>query len=58
MFTRLYFPDEAEANAADPVLQGIADEALRATLVAVPDGDGLRFDVRLQGHDQTAFFAL
>jgi protocatechuate 3,4-dioxygenase alpha subunit len=58
VLTRLYFPDEAEANAADPVLRGIADEALRSTLVARPDGGGLRFDVRLQGDGQTAFFAL
>jgi protocatechuate 3,4-dioxygenase, alpha subunit len=59
LFTRLYFPDEVEANAADPVLRGIADDALRATLVATADGDGsLRFDVRLQGERQTAFFTL
>ena len=31
--TRVYFPDEAEANAADPVLAALPDEA-RATLVA------------------------
>ncbi len=31
--TRLYFPDEAEANAADPILAGLS-EAERATLVA------------------------
>jgi protocatechuate 3,4-dioxygenase, alpha subunit len=58
LFTRLYFPDEAAANAADPVLGGIPDEPLRATLVAEPDVDGLRFDVRLQGERQTAFFTL
>ena len=58
VLTRLYFPDEAEANAADPVLRGIPDEPLRATLVAEPDDDGLRFDVRLQGERQTAFFVL
>jgi protocatechuate 3,4-dioxygenase alpha subunit len=58
VLTRLYFPDEAEANAADPVLRAIADPALRATLVAEADGDGLRFDVHLQGERQTAFFAL
>ena len=46
--TRLYFPDEAEANAADPVL-GAASAAERATLIAVPEDGGLRFDIRLQG---------
>jgi protocatechuate 3,4-dioxygenase alpha subunit len=56
--TRLYFPDEAEANAADPLLASIPDEAVRATLVAVPEGQGLRFDIRLQGEHETAFFAV
>jgi protocatechuate 3,4-dioxygenase alpha subunit len=55
--TRIYFPDEEEANAADPVLAGL-DEAARATLVAAREEDGYRFDVRLQGPDETAFFAV
>ena len=55
--TRIYFADEAEANAADPVLTGL-DEAARATLVAAREDDGYRFDVRLQGPDETAFFAV
>jgi protocatechuate 3,4-dioxygenase alpha subunit len=55
--TRIYFPDEAEANAADPVLASL-DEAARATLVAVREEDGYRFDVRLQGPDETVFFAV
>ena len=53
--TRLYFPDEEEANAADPVLSEL-DERERATLVALQENGGLRFDVRLQGEEQTAFF--
>jgi len=54
--TRLYFPDEAEANDADPVLSSI-EPARRATLVAVEEEDGaLRFDVRLQGEAETVFF--
>ena len=55
--TRMYFPDEAEANAADPVLSGI-DLERRATLVAVEEPEGLRFDIRLQGEHETVFFAL
>jgi protocatechuate 3,4-dioxygenase, alpha subunit len=55
--TRIYFADEEEANAADPVLAGL-DDAARATLVAAPEDDGYRFDVRLQGPDETAFFAV
>jgi len=55
--TRLYFPDEGEANAGDPVLSSIGDAGLRETLVARDEGGGAyRFDVRLQGEGQTAFF--
>ena len=57
LYTRMYFPDETAVNEADPVLAGLPEED-RATLVATVDGDGLRFDIRLQGDDQTAFFAL
>ena len=56
--TRLFFPDEVEANAADPVLAGIADPDDRATLVAEATSDGYRFDVRLQGDRETVFFAI
>ncbi len=54
--TRIYFPEDAAAHATDPVLSGL-DEAARATLVAVREEDGYRFDVRLQGPDETAFFS-
>jgi protocatechuate 3,4-dioxygenase, alpha subunit len=54
--TRMYFPDEQQANAADPVL-GSVEEDRRATLIAVPGPDGeLRFDIRLQGPGETVFF--
>jgi protocatechuate 3,4-dioxygenase alpha subunit len=56
--TRIYFADEPAANAADPVLTGIAGEAARATLLATPTADGYRFDVHLQGPDETVFFAI
>jgi len=55
--TRIYFPDETEANAADPVLAAL-DARERATLIAVADGDGLRFDIHMQGDSQTTFFAV
>ena len=54
-WTRLYFPDEPEANAADPVLASLP-EADRATLVAGQEDGGLRFDIRMQGERQTVFF--
>ena len=57
LVTRIYFPDEEAANAADPVLTLIEDPDLRSTLVASAVGDGsLRFDIHLQGEDQTVFF--
>jgi protocatechuate 3,4-dioxygenase alpha subunit len=56
LVTRIYFPDEEVANATDPVLASIDDPDLRATLVARAVDGGLRFDIRLQGDRQTAFF--
>jgi protocatechuate 3,4-dioxygenase alpha subunit len=54
--TRIYFPDEAEANDADPVLSALgADE--RRTLVARHEGTGLLFDIAMQGESATVFFA-
>jgi protocatechuate 3,4-dioxygenase alpha subunit len=58
LVTRIYFPDELEANADDPVLSAIADDGERATLIARDDGDALIFDIHLQGDRQTAFFAI
>jgi protocatechuate 3,4-dioxygenase alpha subunit len=58
LVTRVYFPDEAEANAADPVLSTIEDPRARASLVAVEQDGGLRFDINLQGDRETTFFAV
>jgi protocatechuate 3,4-dioxygenase alpha subunit len=55
--TRIYFADEAEANAEDVVLQSVPADR-RDTLLATPDGDGYRFDVFLQGERETVFFAV
>jgi protocatechuate 3,4-dioxygenase, alpha subunit len=56
--TRIYFPDEAEANAADPLLSSIPDSRVRERLVAVADGNGLGFDIWLQGERETPFLAI
>jgi protocatechuate 3,4-dioxygenase alpha subunit len=56
--TRIYFPDEEEANANDPILSSIEDLGFRKTLVAHDEGDALRFVIYLQGENQTAFFEL
>ena len=58
--TRMYFDDEAEANDADPVLNLIVWDNRRAPLIATrSDRDGTpvyRFDIRLQGENETVFF--
>lgn len=58
--TRMYFADEAEANTADPVLNLIEWENRRGTLIAGrSERDGkpvYRFDIRLQGNNETVFF--
>lgn len=60
LHTRLYFSDEAEANAKDPVLNLIEQPARRETLVATRcEMDGklaYRFDMRIQGEGETVFF--
>jgi protocatechuate 3,4-dioxygenase alpha subunit len=56
--TRLYFSDEAPANAADPVLQLVGAPDLVATLIAQRDPSRplYRFDIHLQGDRETVFF--
>lgn len=58
--TRMYFADEAEANGEDPVLNLIEWENRRKTLIAPRDESGdvpvYRFEIRLQGQDETVFF--
>lgn len=58
--TRMYFSDETAANAADPVLNLIEWEVRRKTLIAQrAEHDGrtvYRFDIRIQGDDETVFF--
>lgn len=59
--TRLYFADEEAANQADPVLAKVLPPGRRGTLLAKQEGaqDGVtryRFDIRLQGEDETVFF--
>jgi len=53
--TRIYFPDDP-LNAADPILS-LVPAARRPTLVAQPTTDPsvIRFDVVLQGPDETVF---
>lgn len=59
VFTRVYFDDEADANARDPVLASVP-AARRPTLIArrVEEGGAVRyrFDIRMQGAEETVFF--
>lgn len=58
-YTRIYFSDEAGANARDPVLAAVPPER-RATLIAErhssPTGIVYRFDIHMQGDAETVFF--
>jgi protocatechuate 3,4-dioxygenase, alpha subunit len=54
-WTRIYFDDDA-ANARDPVLQ-LVPESRRETLIARTVANGrFRFDIVLQGEEETVFF--
>lgn len=56
--TRVYFSDEP-ANADDPTLNAVEPER-RHTLIATREGSDsppvFRFDIRMQGEDETVFF--
>jgi protocatechuate 3,4-dioxygenase, alpha subunit len=59
VYTRIYFADEAEANARDRVLASV-EEPRRRTLIAAresgPAGIVYRLDLHMQGRDETVFF--
>ncbi|CAG9248359.1 Protocatechuate 3,4-dioxygenase alpha chain [Paraburkholderia unamae] len=60
-FTRIYFEDEAAANAADPVLSSVP-AARRDTLIARRSEQAgsivYTFDIHMQGERETVFFDL
>jgi protocatechuate 3,4-dioxygenase alpha subunit len=56
LFTRAYLPASPNAIAADPLLSSLSEER-RRTLMTTEDGNELRFDVRLQGDEETVFLA-
>ncbi len=58
--TRVYFPEHADVagpggHAEDPVLRSVPQDR-RHTLVAQQVDGGYRFDIRLQGENETVFF--
>ncbi|MDD9908446.1 MAG: protocatechuate 3,4-dioxygenase subunit alpha [Ahrensia sp.] len=62
LHTRMYFDDEASANADDPVLQRIEHQNRVPTLIASSEGASsegqatYRFNIHLQGPNETVFF--
>ena len=58
-YTRIYFGDEP-LNETDPVLSSVKDKSRRHTLIAAraeKNGKSVyRFDIRLQGENETVFF--
>jgi protocatechuate 3,4-dioxygenase alpha subunit len=56
LHTRLYFGDEEQANAEDPILALIEHKARVPTVIAERKDDTYRFDIHLQGEKETVFF--
>jgi len=56
LHTRMYFSDEEEANARDPLLARIEQPSRAKTLIAQRNGNTCAFDIRLQGPHETVFF--
>lgn len=54
--TRMYFSDEEEANAEDPILSRIEHRVRVPTLIGEREGDIVTFDIYLQGDRETIFF--
>ena len=59
LHTRIYFDDEVEANAKDPVLNMVLPERRNTLIAKREEVDGkviYRFDMVIQGQDETVFF--
>ena len=58
-YTRIYFGDEP-LNETDPLLSSVQDKSRRQTLIAAREEKNgksvYRFDIRLQGENETVFF--
>lgn len=59
LHTRLYFDNEQEANASDPLLSTVKDKPRISTLLAKQNDAGIyQFDIHLQGEQETIFLDL
>ena len=54
--TRMYFSDEEEANAVDPILSRIEHRVRVPTLIGKREGNTVTFNIYLQGENETIFF--
>jgi protocatechuate 3,4-dioxygenase, alpha subunit len=58
-YTRLYFSDEAAANATDTVLNSVPADRRNTLIAQLENRNGQKvyaFNIRMQGADETAFF--
>lgn len=55
LHTRAYLPDDETALAADPFLASLPEDRRRTVIAERESADSLRFDLRLQGDDETVF---
>ncbi|UYP17917.1 hypothetical protein OED52_14735 [Rhodococcus sp. Z13] len=59
LVTKMYFPDETEANAADAILQQVPEHRRPVLVAETTDTERhLRYDIRLQGERESVFFSL
>lgn len=57
LHTRMYFPEEEAANAEDPVIARVEHKNRVPTLIAKKEAESIyRFDIHLQGENETVFF--
>ncbi|RNC92778.1 MAG: protocatechuate 3,4-dioxygenase subunit alpha [Allomuricauda sp.] len=59
VFTRIYFSDEGDANANDPVLKRVPEDRKDTLIAQRKEVDGkvvYEFDIHMQGKNETVFF--
>ncbi len=57
LHTRMYFPEDVDSHATDPVLARIKQPLRSDTLIASPQGEAAyNFNIHLQGPEETVFF--
>lgn len=56
-YTRIYFPEDAQLNEKDEVLNMIPAER-RNTLIATKTATGYEFNIHMQGKNETVFFEI